>query len=63
MTPVVEPLCGFFWGYLIENGTVTRKDLRPSTVDDWPLVRRLLRLRLPTWTFGGEEWRPPAFDA
>jgi hypothetical protein len=60
LTPVVEPLCGFTWGYDVEQGTVRAKELRVSAFDDWVEVRRLLRIRLPTWTFGGDKWRPPA---
>lgn len=62
MTPVVEPLCGFCWGYVIRAGTVTPKELRQAAVDDWMQARRVLRLRLPTWTFGGENWDAPALD-
>jgi hypothetical protein len=63
MTPIVEPICGFRWGYVIEDGAVTPKDLATSVMDDWIQARRVLRLRLPTWTFGGEDWRPHPFDA
>jgi hypothetical protein len=63
MTSVVEPLCGFSWGYLIEDGLVTSKALVPASQDDWIDGRRMLRVRLPTWTFGGDDWSPPAFEA
>jgi hypothetical protein len=59
---VVEPLCGFTWGYDIEHGTVRPRELRGSSVDDWLEAVERLRLRLPTWTFGGDKWQPPAFD-
>jgi hypothetical protein len=62
LTPVVEPLCGFTWGYDVEHGTVRPKELRGSTPDDWFEVRKLLRIRLPSWTFGGDAWQPPALD-
>ena len=61
MTPVVEPLCGCFWGYAIEDGVVTPKDLRPATVDDWRTARALLEENRPRWTFGGDAWQPVAF--
>lgn len=61
MTPIVEPLCGFFWGYRIVAGVVTPKELRTCTSDDWLGTRRLLRLRLPTWDFRGDDWCSPAF--
>lgn len=63
MTPVVEPLCGFVWGYVVADGAITAKKLVASTQHDWIDTRRMLRLRLPTWTFGGDGWTPPAFDA
>jgi hypothetical protein len=62
LTPVVEPLCGFTWGYDVEHGTVRPKELRIGTPDDWFEARKLLRIRLPSWTFGGDRWRPPAFS-
>jgi hypothetical protein len=62
LTPVVEPLCGFTWGYDVEQGTVRAKELAECTQDDWSEARKLLRIRLPTWTFGGDNWQPPAFD-
>lgn len=63
ITTVVEPLCGFRWGYVIRDGVVTPKTLAPCSHDDWIDSRRLLQVRLPTWTFGGDDWRPPAFEA
>lgn len=61
MTPIVEPLCGFSWGYVIAEGVVTPKKLILAVIDDWVQARRVLRLRLPTWTFGGANWSPPRF--
>jgi hypothetical protein len=60
MSPVVEPLCGFFWGYEVANGIVERKELRGAQLEDWIEVRKDLRVRLPTWKFGGDDWDPPA---
>ena len=62
LTPVVEPLCGFTWGYDVEQGAVRPRELRASAPDDWFAARKLLRIRLPTWTFGGDAWQPPTFD-
>ena len=58
---VVEPLCGFTWGFDLDNGTVTPRELTPATTGDWEAARRVLRLRLPTWTFGGDGWTPLKF--
>jgi hypothetical protein len=63
MTPIVEPLCGFTWGYVIAAGAVTPKALSPAVRDDWVQIRKVLRLRLPTWTFGGANWNPVRFDS
>jgi hypothetical protein len=63
MTPVVEPLCGCFWGYVIEDGEVRPKDLRPATIEDWQIARAQLQERRPRWTFGGEQWQPRDFAA
>jgi hypothetical protein len=62
VSPVVEPLCGFTWGYDVEHGTVRPKELRVSALDEWFEARKMLRIRLPAWTFGGDKWQPPAFD-
>lgn len=62
MTRVVEPLCGFRWGYVTAGGVVTPKELAPSSKEDWIEARRMLRVRLPTWSFGGDDWSPPDFD-
>ncbi len=62
MTPVVEPLCGVFWGYEIDDGAVTPKPLRAATIDDWTRACELLRPRLPAWTFGGAGWEAPGLE-
>lgn len=46
----------------VEHGTVQPKELRIGTPDDWFEARKLLRIRLPSWTFGGDRWQPPAFS-
>jgi len=63
VSPVVEPVCGFVWGYDIEHGSVSLKDLRPGVANDWVEMRKMLGIRLPTWTFGGDEWKPLDFDS
>jgi hypothetical protein len=35
MSAVVEPLCGFRWGYVIADGVVTPKELAPASEADW----------------------------
>lgn len=62
MTPVVEPVCGFSWGYVLADGAVSLKPMRPSVRGDWHTSRKYLGLRLPTWEFRGDEWDPPGFD-
>jgi hypothetical protein len=63
MTPVVEPVLGLAWGYDIAQGKVTPKDLRPAGTDDWREIRKMLGIRLPMWTFGGDDWEPLTFSA
>jgi hypothetical protein len=62
MTPVVEPLIGFCWGYTVTDSVVSLKALRPALVSDWTQTRKYLGFRLPTWEFNGREWDPPPFD-
>jgi hypothetical protein len=62
MTPTVEPLCGCSWGYTINEGVVSPKDLELCTTEDWLHARQRLSARLPTWTFRGDRWQPPVFD-
>jgi hypothetical protein len=63
MTPSVDPICGFSWGYTIRQGTVTPAPLRPCDRDDWSTATRMLSERFPAWSFGGEAWESIPFDA
>lgn len=62
MTRVIEPVCGFAWGYDIRDAVPSPTRLLPVETCDWHDVREELRVRLPSWTFGGDEWAAPAFD-
>jgi hypothetical protein len=61
MTRVVEPLRGFRRGRKIADRTVELKEFVACTREDWAEARRMLRVRLRTWTFGGDDWEPPLF--
>jgi hypothetical protein len=61
MTPVVEPVCGFTWGYDIVEGRPAPTELRPASGSDWLDLREDLRAKLPGWTFGGDGWDAPGF--
>ena len=63
MTPSVGPVCGFSWGYTIEDGNVELAPLRACDRDDWSTATRVLSERVPGWTLGGEAWEPIPFDA
>jgi hypothetical protein len=63
MSPFIEPVCGFSWGYNITDGHVEPTSLRACDRDDWSEARRSLQERLPDWTFGGDDWKPLPFDA
>jgi hypothetical protein len=56
MTPRLEPVCGFSWGYDIHAGGVRVAALRACDRDDWSEARRALQARLPGWSFGGDDW-------
>lgn len=58
MTPAVEPVCGFAWGYDVRDGKPEATPVTPAGHDQWLDIRAELRPRYPGWTFGGETWRP-----
>ena len=58
MTRVVEPACGFGWGYDLRSRRPSPAPLRATTRVDWLDVRDAYASRYPEWTFGGEAWEP-----
>jgi len=58
MTSVVEPACGFRWGYDLIGGVPTPIELLPAGLVEWLDVREELRSRFPEWTFLGDRWKP-----
>ncbi len=62
MTPVVEPACGFLWGYEIREGSVEPTELLPAGRGEWLDIREELRVRHPEWSFEGEDWQPAQAD-
>lgn len=60
VSKTVEPVCGFTWGFDIEDGIIKPRALEPARLGDWIETRRLLRFRLPSWTFGADYRDPPA---
>jgi hypothetical protein len=52
MTPVIEPLCAFRWGYLIDDkGAVTSREPRVrDTAAAWSEIRDGLQAKHPGWT-------------
>jgi hypothetical protein len=63
MTSVVEPACGFHWGYDIRAGTPLPINLVPVGRAEWLDVREELRKRFPDWTFQGDDWEQPSMPA
>jgi len=51
MTPVVEPLCGFSWGYRVVDETPHIDPLEPAGAAEWAWMRRTLERDYPAWTF------------
>jgi hypothetical protein len=60
MTPVIEPACGFRWGYDLRGGVPNASELLPAALRDWLDVREVLRSRFPDWQFLGDDWVPAA---
>ena len=58
MTPVVEPACGFRWGYDTRDGSIEPTDLSPAGLSEWLDIREDLRAQYPRWSFEGDDWRP-----
>lgn len=52
VSPVLEPLCGFRWGYEVRAGVPRPTELVPSSKADWLATREQLGTRYPSWTFG-----------
>src|SRR3954452_9550753 len=51
MTPVVEPLCGFSWGYDVTAGTPAATELTPAGPARWAAMVPVLAGACPAWTF------------
>lgn len=53
MSRVVEPLCGFAWGYTTrDEGPAELLPLTPAEPAAWAPTRAVLRERYPSWSFG-----------
>lgn len=63
MTPVVEPACGFRWGYDVRDGSPEPTELLSAGRDEWLEIRDELRARYPEWRFEGGDWEPPPWPA
>ena len=61
MSPVVEPLCGFGWGYRVVAGVPGIAPLEPAGASEWASMRAELEPRYPRWTFA--EHRSNGFAA
>ncbi|HEY2602713.1 MAG TPA: hypothetical protein VGI67_14240 [Thermoleophilaceae bacterium] len=51
MSPVVEPLCGFRWGYNVDEGVPAPVPLAVADSSDWNDARPLLAQHCPGWRF------------
>ncbi len=63
MTPVVEPACGFRWGYDVREHAPQPTELVPASRDEWLGIRTELTGRYPEWSFKGDDWEPPPWPA
>jgi hypothetical protein len=59
MTPVVEPICGFSWGYRVDRGAPTCLPLTLDGLTHWASARKLLTEHCPGWTFRGPKLEVP----
>jgi hypothetical protein len=51
MTRVVEPLCGFSWGYDVHDGVPAVAPIAVNGFSGWRGARELLASHCPGWTF------------
>jgi hypothetical protein len=52
MSPAVEPLCGFRWGYSVIGARPEIAPLEVAGAADWAAARSELEARYPAWSFG-----------
>jgi hypothetical protein len=55
MTRVVQPICGFSWGYSTEGEQTTALPLTGLDPAAWPAACAILRTQYPHWEFR-DEW-------
>src|SRR5258708_30810820 len=55
MTRVVQPVCGFHWGYSTEGEQTAALPLAPLDPAAWPAACAILREQYPHWEFR-DEW-------
>lgn len=55
MTRVVQPICGFSWGYSTEGEETRALPLTVVNPDAWPAACAILRPQYPQWEFR-DEW-------
>ena len=51
MSPVIEPLCGFSWGYDVVDANPQIAPLKQAGREEWSWMRSQLEERYPGWTF------------
>jgi len=51
MSAVVEPLCGFRWGYDVIEGNPVIAPLERAGIEEWSWMRSVLEERYPDWRF------------
>lgn len=54
LSRVIQPICGFAWGYRVTDGDVLLNALRVADASDWERNVGDLRQRFGSWTFGDE---------
>jgi hypothetical protein len=51
LSRIIRPICGFSWGYRVEDGLVLLDALTVADASDWSGILADLRMRFATWTF------------
>ena len=51
LSRVIRPICGFCWGYRVEEGSVHLDALTVADAGDWSAILPDVRTRFAAWTF------------
>jgi hypothetical protein len=61
ITRVIQPICGFHWGWSTETEKPAIFPIEPISTDAWERARSVLEPRYPGWTFR-QDWATESYD-